>query len=64
MDIPCAEICPYNIDGICKKDNCINEIGYITGINSCPFNPIDSPQALTDRRRFSADISRFAVTAS
>lgn len=64
MDIPCSEKCPYNINGICKKDNCICDIGYITGTNSCPFNPIISPQASEDHKRFLTGIFRSAVSVS
>ncbi len=50
MYIPCTEKCFNNIEGICKKDNCLCETGYVSGVNSCPFNKINSLQALKGRK--------------
>lgn len=63
MEIPCTEYCPYNENGLCKKDNCICETGYISVSTGCPFNTFSFQQALTDRKRSVSDKVQFAVCA-
>lgn len=55
MEIPCNQSCPYNDNGICKKDNCICETGYLSATTGCPFNAFSFQQASTDRTRSVSD---------